>query len=256
MLIRCGRAVDRPLVDDVQPVALEPDDGAAGVGEQDHVVDAEIDQDLRADAVIAQEMLRPRMAVEQADPIGQRVRPGVADQHHRPPALGRDHPHRAVQRRVLVRAHHVVDDVDRVHAHQRRQRAAEVALDQHQVLGMVERGGVDGQLPVAAGGVVQRAFLHPAHQALGAAAVADQVGDGAELEVVALREGDQVRQPGHGAVIVHDLADHAGRGEPGQPRDVDRRLRVPGPHQRAAVARHQREHVAGGHDARRAWSPG
>ena len=50
------------------------------------------------------------------------------------------------------------------------------------------------------------------------------------------------------AVVVHDLADHAGRDQPGQPRDIDRRLGMPGADQRAAVARHQREHVAGGHD--------
>src|SRR3712207_9346016 len=39
--------------------------------------------------------------------------------------------------------------------------------------------------------------------------VGDQVGDGAELQAVVLGEGDQVRHAGHGAVVVHDLADHA-----------------------------------------------
>ena len=76
----------------------------------------------------------------------------------------------------------------------------------------------------------------------------DQVGDGAELQIVALREGDQVRQPRHGAVVVHDLADHAGRVQAGLARDIDRRLGMAGAHQRAALARHQREDMAGRDD--------
>ena len=41
-----------------------------------------------------------------------------------------------------------------------------------------------------------------------------------------LGEGDQVGQPRHGAVVVHHLADHPGRIQAGQARDVDRRLGV------------------------------
>src|SRR3546814_15598392 len=44
------------------------------------------------------------------------------------------------------------------------------------------------------------------------------------------------------------LADHAGRIEPGEPRDVDRRLGVAGANQNAAVDRDQRKDMAGGHD--------
>ncbi len=38
----------------------------------------------------------------------------------------------------------------------------------------------------------------------------------------------EVVATGHRAVVVHDLADHAGRGEAGEPRQVDRRLGVAG----------------------------
>ena len=62
---------------------------------------------------------------------------------------------------------------------------------------------------------------------------------------------DEVVATGHRAVVVHDLADHAGRGEAGQPRQVDRGLGVAGALERAAVARHQREDVAGRHDVLR-----
>ena len=70
----------------------------------------------------------------------------------------------------------------------------------------------------------------------------------ADLQPVALGEGDQVGQPRHGAVVVHDLADHARGVEPGEAREIDRRLGVAGAHQHAAVLGDQRKHVAGRHD--------
>ena len=76
----------------------------------------------------------------------------------------------------------------------------------------------------------------------------DQVGDGAELEVMVLGEGDEVRQPRHGAVVVHDLADHGGRVQAGHAGDIDRGLGVAGAHQRAALAGQQREDMAGRDD--------
>ena len=51
-------------------------------------------------------------------------------------------------------------------------------------------------------------------------------------------------QTRHRAVVVHDLADHAGGIQPGQARDIDGGFGMTGTHQRAALARHQREHVA------------
>ena len=38
---------------DIQPIALQADDGAADVGQQHHVLDTEVQQDLGADTVIA-----------------------------------------------------------------------------------------------------------------------------------------------------------------------------------------------------------
>ena len=53
-------------------------------------------------------------------------------------------------------------------------------------------------------------------------AVADQVGHRDHLQAVALAELHQLRHPRHGAVVVHDFADHARRSEPGQARQVHR----------------------------------
>ena len=60
-------------------------------------------------------------------------------------------------------------------------------------------------------------------------------------------EADQLRQPRHRPVLVHDLADHAGREEPGEPGEVDGGLGVTGALEHAALAVPQREDVA------RAW---
>ncbi len=78
--------------------------------------------------------------------------------------------------------------------------------------------------------------------------VGDEVLDGADLETVPLRKGDEVRHARHGAVVVHDLADHRRRIETGKARQIHRRFGMSGADQHAALARHEREHVAGRDD--------
>ena len=78
--------------------------------------------------------------------------------------------------------------------------------------------------------------------------VGDQVGDGGDLEPVGLREVDEIRQPGHGAVVVHDLADHAGGIKSREPRDIHGSFGVAGAYQHATILGDQREHVARRHD--------
>src|SRR5690606_4206043 len=116
---------------------------------------------------------------------------------------------------------HVVHDVERMHAHQRRRSAGKVALHDRDVLGAVDRALVDDDIEIA----LLRPSQHRLHRAYDdavlAQAVGDEIGDGADLEPVQLGEPDEVGQPRHGAVIVHDLADHAGGVEPGQPGQVD-----------------------------------
>ncbi|MCY1188255.1 hypothetical protein D9M73_293340 [compost metagenome] len=68
----------------------------------------------------------------------------------------------------------------------------------------------------------------------GAKAVVDQVGDGADLDPVLARKHFQVRAPGHGAVVVHHLDDHRGRGMAGQAGQVATGLGMTGAGQHAA----------------------
>ena len=77
------------------------------------------------------------------------------------------------------------------------------------------------------------------------APVLDQVGDGDHLQAVALAVRRQVVDAGHRPVVVHDLADDARGIEPGQAREIDRRLGLADSLEHAARASAQRKHVPG-----------
>jgi hypothetical protein len=74
--------------------------------------------------------------------------------------------------------------------------------------------------------------------------VGDQVGDADQRQVVLGGEGLEVGHAHHGAVVVDHLAEHAGRPQPGEHRQVDGGLGVPGAAQHAAGLGPQRHHVA------------
>ena len=75
------------------------------------------------------------------------------------------------------------------------------------------------------------------------APVGDQVRDRDHLQPVAVAVRAEVRNPRHRPVVVHDLADHAGRVQAGEPREVDRRLGLADPLEHAAGLGLEREHV-------------
>ena len=131
-----------------------------------------------------------------------------------------------------------------MHLHQHLVHALDRALDQGHVLLTVQQRliGVAGEVAPAGrdGGLGD-----PADELLVLAAVADQVGDGQDRQLVLDREALQVRHPGHGAVLVDDLAQHPGRVAPGHAGQVDGCLGVAGALEHAALAVAQREDVAG-----------
>ena len=65
--------------------------------------------------------------------------------------------------------------------------------------------------------------------------VLHQVGDGGDLDIVLFGKFLQVRHPGHGAVILHDFADHRGALETRQAGQVRGTLGLPGAHQNPAL---------------------
>ena len=73
----------------------------------------------------------------------------------------------------------------------------------------------------------------------------DQIGNGTDLQAVFGGKQLQVRQARHGAIVVHDLADHGSRGAARHVSEVTAGLGVAGAHQYAAIHCLQRENVAG-----------
>ena len=138
----------------------------------------------------------------------------------------------------MLAANNVGHGIHGVHAHQHRLARADISLDHCQMLDLIDLTLVRDHPPVVAVRRAHKPLFHGFHQPLRGAAVGDKVGDGAELEIMALRVGHQIRQTGHGAVVVHDFADHAGGGQPGQTGDVHCGFRMAGADQRAAVTCH------------------
>src|SRR5690606_41007920 len=75
-------------------------------------------------------------------------------------------------------------------------------------------------------------------------AVLNQVGDGADLELVLLGEFFQVRATRHGAVVIHDLDDHGGGFATGHAGEITTGFGMAGAVQHTTRLRHQRKYVA------------
>ena len=160
-------------------------------------------------------------------------------------------------RPLLALAQHIGEDVDGMHAHQTGPGVRRIALHQRDMLRHRHLVDVDDAAEVAAIDAVERGLAAcRSTMRVVAPAIGDQVGDGADLQAVALGEGDQV---GRRAIVpssfmISQITPAGFR--PGQPREIDRRLGVAGAHQHAAVARHQREDVAGRDDVAAALATG
>ena len=245
----------------ISAVALQAGPLGRIVGQQPHRCDAEIGEHLGTGAVLADVIgqaerqvgvhgvgalvlqLVGAELVQQADPAA--LVP--ADVEHDAATLGGHRVQGRVQLRSAVtaqRTQHVAGQALGVDPDQNVLAVTDVAVDQRDQLAVGDRADVaDGaELALRQGksGVGDLADLH-----LARAAVGDQVGDRDQRQPVPAGEHPQLGQPRHGAVVVDDLAQHAGRGEPGEHGQVHGGLGVAGPDQHAALACPQREHVAG-----------
>ena len=88
-------------------------------------------------------------------------------------------------------------------------------------------------------------FGRPSHEGLLAHAIFDEIGNGNQPDVVFLAEFFQGGHAGHGAVIVHDFADHTGWPQAGQAGQVNRSLGLAGTHHHPALAGPQGENMPG-----------
>ena len=176
--------------------------------------------------------------------IARRVRP--AQQHHHAAAFLGDARQRAAQRPAEFRvahAEHILQGVTQVHAHQCRGLRLNGAANQRQVHGLADAVFVDGQTKLTELGL-HVLFGHALDAVLGREAVADQVGDGADLELVLARKGEQVGAAFHAAVVIDDFADDRGLRQTRQSRQIHRGLGVSSPGQHAAFGTAQRENMS------------
>ena len=250
------------LVGDADAVAFEGDDFFRVIGEDANVAEAEVDQDLRADAAfVLDHALAGGFAIELAAFVKMNLRKraglfggfdaeaasGVMQVEKNAAVFLGDGGERARNEFAAIasgRTENISGEAVRMDAHQRRLGAFQVAAHEGNVLIMVHVAGVGDHAEIAeARG--QNCFGNAPDVAFVLHAVADQVRDREHLQVVFLAKFDELRHAGHGAVITHDFADDAGGSEAGDAREVHGRFRLAGANEHAAIARAQRKNVAG-----------
>ena len=260
LVVRVGLDADGHRLDDLEAVAGEADDLLRVVGQQADLPHAEIEEDLRAEAVLAQvgreaelEIGLHRVEALLLQLVGVDLR-GEADAAPLLPHVEQDAAaglldllQRGVELAAAIaaaRAEDIAGQAFAVDAHEHRLAVGDVALHQREVVLLFMRRAVEQQVERAVIGRQLHALLE-LDQLFAAAAILDQVEDGAELELVLFLELEQVGQARHGAVVLDDLAEDAGGIEAGEAREVDRRLGVAAALQHAARLGAERENVAG-----------
>ena len=132
-----------------------------------------------------------------------------------------------------------------MHAHQGRLIGRDMPLLQHQLLALGRLVIEADRLPVAAPLAVEDGFRPSFDHVIMAAAIGDEIADRADLHLVLLREGDEVIEARHGAVVLHHFAHNTGRIEAGEARHIDSGFGMAGAHQHAAILGDQREDMSG-----------
>src|SRR5258705_3174816 len=265
-----GRNFEWDGLGDRQAVALQADELPRVVRQQPHRPDAEVAENLRADAVIALvrleaeafvgahgfEPLVPRLV--RADLVGEAdAAPFLVQVQQDAAPFRGDTRHRRLELRAAVAARGVKDVAGqalRMHPDEHVLALADVAAHQRDVGHVVDGVLVGEDLEVAVLGWQLR-VRGTLDETLGPHPVLDQIGDRDHRHRVLAGELRQLRHTGHRAVLVHDFADDACRIQAGHPREVDGRLRLTGADHHAAVARAKRRHVAGTGEVRRSGLP-
>ena len=122
----------------------------------------------------------------------------------------------------------------------------DLASCEGEVVGIVEGNGVEVAVEIAELGGHEDGLV-ALDEFLGAAAVFDELGDGAGLEAVLFLVIAELADAGHGAVLAHDLTDCADGRESGEGGEVDGGFGVAGAAEDTAGHGLQRENVAGFH---------
>src|SRR6267143_3338329 len=249
------------LVGDADAVAFEGNDFFRVIGEHANVFEAEVDQDLRADAAfVLDHALAGRFAIELAALVKMDLRECAG--------LFGGFDAEAAARVVEVEKYaatffgdgfqgagdefaavagggteDVTGEAVRMNAHQSRLCTFEIAAHQRDMLVVVHVAGVSNHAEIAkARG--QDGFRDAADVAFMLHAVADKVRNREHLQIVFLAKFKELRHAGHRAVFIHDFADDAGGAHPGDAGEVHARFGLAGADEDAALAGAQRKDVA------------
>ena len=128
----------------------------------------------------------------------------------------------------------------------------DLPLHQDEMLAVVDVARVHDGPELASEAARDAGLGPPVDERVVLAAIVDQVGDRRDLERMAGSERLEVRKSRHRPIVAENLANDAGRHEPGEPGEVDRTLGLPRAHEDAAAAGAQREDVTRRHDVGRA----
>src|SRR5687768_11254325 len=225
---RRGRDDRNPILD-AEPVSLETDELARVVRHRPNGLESKIEQNLRADAVVAKVGLESQALVG-LDRVGARVlqliRLELVQQadaatflveiDHDPAAALLNGPHRRVQLPSAVasqRAEHVAGETLRVHPDENPLALAHVPEHESNVLSIVNVVPVADHAPLTVLGG-QACLGDAMDEPLGPQAIGDKIGDGDRLEVVSPGKLVELGSPRGGAVVVENLADHSAGIEP------------------------------------------
>src|SRR6185437_13958662 len=228
-----GRRNYRHPVIDREPVSLQPDELARIVGHHAHRAQAEIEQYLRADSVVAQIWTEAERLVRLDGVLAlvlQLVGLELVQQTDAAPFLIEiyddtapfrlDHRHRSVQLPAAIaaqRVEHVPGEALGVHSDEHARLAQYVSMYECDVLVLIDVIAIADDAPLAVIG--RKPCLRDAmHQSLGAQPVRDELRDRDEGEPVLAREELQLWSPSRASVLVQYLADDASGTHAGEPR--------------------------------------
>jgi hypothetical protein len=251
---------DGELLDDLQVVGLEADDFAGVVREKADFVDAEVGEDLSSKAVVAEIHGESKAFVgfDGVEPLLLQFvgadfwseADATAFLAHVEQDTGSfffDALHGLVKLGSAVAAaggEDIAGEAFAVNPHQCWLSGADLAFNESDVVHAINEGAVEMEVEIpVVGGHVNRLFM--LHELLAFAAVSDEVLDGTHFEPVFLFEADEIRQAGHGAIVLHDFANDSGGIESGEARKIDGGLGVTSTAKNPAGLGLERENMPG-----------
>src|SRR5581483_4525739 len=262
LVVRVGGDLERHPLDDLEPEALEAAVLGGVVGHHPHRGDPEVDEDLRADAVLAAVRRQPELQVGvhcvvalvleavRADlvPDADAASLVPAEVHDRTEVLLGDLAHRGGELRAAIaaqRSEHVAGQALAVHPHQHILRTLHIAAHERDVLLAVEHRLEHDAVELAElrG---DRRLGDPAYELLVLAAVPDETRDRDQQQAVLVGEPLELGRASHvHLLVVDDLAQHTRRVQPREAGEVDGRLGVTGTLEHASFAGFERQDVTG-----------